>query len=155
MQETKTKLKDAILSMCEKDGKKLDEFIKQIMTKGAISQNNNKSINNLKNALLSLFLLLVCKKDIDKNRDYTKYNGSKLPPFSGNSIENALMSYIISKDTLATSGFSSKTMVDHQDAINKYLNKKLNNDKKISKLFNKFMKDHIITKNYDLFSDKH
>jgi hypothetical protein len=104
---------------------------------------DNKFVKQLKNALLALFLFKVNKKDFDKSFDYSKYNGNKLPPMSGNSIENALFSYIIDIDDFRQSAFYSKTSENKLEAINKYINKKLNSEKKILKLFNIFIKNHI------------
>ena len=104
---------------------------------------DNKFVKQLKNALLTLFLLKVSKKDFDKSFDYTKYDGNKLPPMSWNSIENALFSYIIDINDFKNSEFYNKTSENKLKAINKYINKKLNTEKKILKLFNLFIKDHI------------
>jgi hypothetical protein len=100
----------------------------------------NKSIEKLKNALLTLLLVSVNKKDFDKNFDYSKYDGTKLPPMSGSSLENALLTYIIDQNELKGSKFYTKTMDIKSEAINKYINKNLNTDKKILKLLSVFLK---------------
>jgi len=104
---------------------------------------DNKSVEKLKNALLSLLLLTTLNSDIDKQFDYSKYNGTKLPPASGVSIQNACLSYIIDKDEFKTNPYYSKQMDEKLNAINKYIKKKLNSDKKIIKLFDIFVKKYI------------
>ena len=90
----------------------------------------------LKNALLIFLLISENPTDVDKSFEYGKYTGSKLPPLSGSSLEQALLSYI--SDPAFQSDASDKKAI----AINKYLKKHLNTEKKVLKLLTSFIKKH-------------
>lgn len=101
----------------------------------------NKYIDQIKNGLLSYALLKTADKDDLKNFDmnYKNYDGTKLPMFSGCDIRNACLSYIIDKDEFKKYQFYTPTMEDKIVAIEKYLEKNFDSDKKVEEFFNKFI----------------
>ena len=79
-------------------------------------------VDHLKNALLSLALIMTKGDDVDNlNVKYDSYDGTKLPPFSGFSMENVCLTYIMKNPF--DMPFYSKQMDNKQQAIQKYLDK--------------------------------
>jgi hypothetical protein len=101
----------------------------------------NKYIDQIKNGLLSYALLKTANKDDLKNFDmnYKNFDGTRLPMFSGYSTSNACLSYIIDKDEFRKCQFYTPTMEDKIVAIEKYLEKNFDSDKKVEEFFNKFI----------------
>ena len=101
----------------------------------------NKYIDQIKNGLLSYALLKTADKNDLKNFDmnYKNFDGTKLPMFSGYSTSNACLSYIIDKDEFRKCQFYTPTMEDKIVAIEKYLEKNFDSDKKVEEFFNKFI----------------
>ena len=101
-----------------------------------------KSVEALKNALLSLALSKLKNSDIDNNFNmmYAAYDGSKLPAFSGFNKENACFSYIISKEEFKKHPFYTKPMHDKLIAIDKYLEKNLGTMSQVSEFFKDYLK---------------
>lgn len=101
----------------------------------------NKHIDQIKNGLLSYALLKTANKDDLKNFDmnYKNFDGTRLPMFSGYSTSNACLSYIIDKDEFKKCQFYTPIMEDKIVAIEKYLEKNFDSDKKVEEFFNKFI----------------
>lgn len=96
------------------------------------------SIEKLKNALLSHMLMKV--GDIEYNNyEYHKFDGSKLPIFSGYNISNACFSYIFDINEFKNNMFYSSVMESKLFAINKYIEKNLNTDNKVLLYFEKYL----------------
>ena len=79
--------------------------------------------------------------DVDNdnlNMKYDSYDGTKLPPFSGYSMENVCLTYIMKNPF--DMPFYSKQMDSKQQAIQKYLDKNLDTFSKIITFFDKFCK---------------
>lgn len=117
----------------------------------------NKHIEQLKNALLSYALLKTSNgkelrelKNFDMN--YKNFDGTRLPMFSGCSTSNACFSYIIDKEDFRKDLFYTPVMEDKIVAIEKYLEKNFDSDKKIEEFFNKFIEQ--IDKKEEEKSDK-
>ena len=102
------------------------------------------SVEHLKNALLTFVLLSENRKDFDKSFEYGKYTGTKLPPLSGSSLEEAVFSYIVDKEEFKTSPMYSDAMLKKSIAIDAYIHKHLNTDKKVLKLLKSFLKKQAI-----------
>lgn len=100
------------------------------------NKNKNKNINILQNGLLSYALMKVKKNDIDNlQMNYSNFDGTKLPMFSGYDIINSCMTYIQDKDDLKNGLFYSKHIETKIDAIDKYLVKQFDTDSKIIDFF--------------------
>jgi hypothetical protein len=107
--------------------------------------NDVTQVDHLKNALLSMALITVKKDDInnDFNIEYKSYDGTKLPPISGCSINNAYLTYIMKNpfDWI----LYTRQMDDKQMAIQKYLDKNLNTREQMVEFFDSFV-NKIFTK---------
>jgi hypothetical protein len=115
-----------------------------LIFKSVRRKRTHDNIDLLKNALLSFALKHVCYKDVSNfDMNYAKYNGTKLPMFSGYSLTNACFSYIVDSKTLT---FNNVQMDHKLDAINKYLVHNLSTEKQVEKLFEDFVS------HYDLVS---
>jgi hypothetical protein len=91
----------------------------------------------------------VKKNDIDNlQMNYSNFDGTKLPMFSGYDIINSCMTYIQDKDDLKNGLFYSKHMETKIDAIDKYLVKQFDTDSKIIDFFDKFININKVV-NYD------
>jgi len=101
----------------------------------------NKSLEVLKNGLLSYALLKTSpEEDLkDFNMNYKSFDGNKLPMFSGYSTSNACLSYIIDKEDFKKSLFYTPIMEDKIIAIEKYLEKNFDSDKKVADFFDMFV----------------
>ncbi len=99
-------------------------------------------VDHLKNALLSLALMRCRQKDIDADMDmdYGQYDGGKLPHYSGCSVENACMSYIIDRREFRKDPWYTAHMERKIDAIEKYLRTQFDSDAKVVAFFNEFEK---------------
>ena len=102
--------------------------------------NGNMNIELLKNALLSLALKEVCRDKIDNfNMNYESYDGTKLPMFSGFSLENACFTYIQDEETSKRNPFNSIVMESKSKAIDAFLNNQLNSEKSVFEFFKSFV----------------
>jgi hypothetical protein len=105
------------------------------------SKPKNKSLEILKNGLLSYALLKTSNKDDLKsfNMNYKSFDGTKLPMFSGCSMINACLSYIQDKEDFRKSLFYTQKMDDKTIAIEKYLDRNFDTDQKVIDFFEKFI----------------
>ena len=62
--------------------------------------------------------------------NYSAYNGTMLPPFSGCSIENACFSYFSDGGV-----FRTQHMIDKVNAIHRYINQNLKTEDDVYKFF--------------------
>lgn len=100
----------------------------------------NKQLEMLKNALLTFALSRVNSADFDDfNMNYASFDGSKLPSMAGCDVNNALCSYIISKEDFQKGPFYSKHMENKITAIEKYLEKQFDTDDKVEIFLSKFL----------------
>jgi hypothetical protein len=112
-------------------------LIFNLIFKSAKKKRTDDNVDLLKNALLSFALKHVCYKDVSHlDMNYAKYDGKKLPMFSGFSMSNACFSYIV--DSKATA-FQIAQMDQKSDAINKYLVRNLSTTDQVEKLFDDFV----------------
>lgn len=109
---------------------------------------NMSATLRLKNALLSYALLKVKKDDfvgLDSGVssfntpiiNYKSYEGDKLPRLSGFSIVNSLMNYIVKP--YKSFFYYTNHMNDKYNAIEKYLQKHFETDKKVIDFFTTFV----------------
>ena len=105
-----------------------------------LSFNKVTQVDHLKNALLSLALIMTKGDDIDKNLNikYDSYDGTKLPHLSGYSMENVCLTYI--EKNPFDMPLYSKQMDNKQQAIQKYLDKNLDTQSKMIEFFDAFCK---------------
>ena len=93
-------------------------------------------LHSLQNALLTYALMQTRRNDMDEfNMDYSSFDGTKLPMFSGASLTNACFSYIVSKTDLRSGPWYSKVMEDKADAIRRYLDKQFDTNEKVVAFF--------------------
>lgn len=98
----------------------------------------SSSVEKLKNALLSHMLMRV--GEIDHNSyEYYKFDGTKLPIFSGYNIINSCFSYIMDINEFKYSIYYSIQMENKLIAINKYIKRNLNTDDQVLLYFEKYI----------------
>lgn len=100
----------------------------------------NYHVEHLKNALLSFALLKTRPEDIeDFNMFYERFDGTKLPMYSGSDIGNACYCYILDKNEIKKNMFCSESILHKIDAIDKYLNYNFDDSIKTYDFFDKFI----------------
>lgn len=110
------------------------------MKQNAPADVKNKRLETVRNALLTYALSRVCSADFDElNVNYASFDGSKLPSMAGFNMNNALSSYIISKEDLQKGPFYTKQMENKILAIEKYLEKHFDTDDKVDTFLSKFL----------------
>lgn len=80
------------------------------------------NIDKLKNALLTLSLIKLKDKDFSTSIYYKNYDGTKLPPLSGNDLTRACFTYIFDIHEFRNSNIYSSLAENKLKAIHKYLN---------------------------------
>lgn len=94
----------------------------------------------VKNALLAHALMKARGGDRDDlNMNYKAFDGSRLPMFSGYSLTNACMSYIVDRGDLRRSPFYTQVMEEKASAIDRYLEKNLGTDEQAVKFFEEYI----------------
>lgn len=96
-------------------------------------------LDRLKNALLSFALAITCKNDVSESALYANYDGTKLPTMSGADLTNACFTYILDVNEFRKDPWYSQVMEAKIHAINRYIDKNLDTDEKVTILFNKFI----------------
>ena len=101
---------------------------------------NLKPIDRLKNALLSYALMKAKSTDVDNiHMNYSVFDGTTLPSFSGSSVENACFTYILDKTSFKNDPFFSHNMLFKILAVEKYLDKNLSTDDQVLDFFSNFI----------------
>jgi hypothetical protein len=95
-------------------------------------------IDKLKNALLTVAILITKQDDMDHNFNYATYDGTKFPPLSGSSIPHACFSYILNRDEFRQHAFYTNAMESKLDAIEKYLANNFSTDDHVMDFFGNF-----------------
>ena len=104
-----------------------------------LSFNDVTQVDHLKNALLSFALIMTKSNDVDNlNMKYDSYDGTKLPQFSGYSMENVYLTYI--EKNPCNMNIYYKIPDNKQQAIQKYLDKNLDTQSKMIEFFDAFCK---------------
>jgi hypothetical protein len=115
----------------------------------------DKSIDLLKNALLTFAITSVNRDDMaDLDFNYANYNGSKYPPLSGSSVENACFSYIFNVNKLKKSGLYSSNYASKMTAIQKYLDMNLSTDEQVVTFFRKLCEKYKEDRDVDMDTKK-
>ena len=100
----------------------------------------NQKVELLKNALMTFALNILRSKDFDSiSMKYSEFDGTKLPKMSGCDLNNALFSYIMSKEKLRNGPFYSKIMEDKITAIEKYLEYHFDTYEKVENFLSEFI----------------
>jgi hypothetical protein len=102
------------------------------------------ALDKLKNALLTLALMTVSKKDVSPfDFDYQSYDGTHLPAVSGCSVGNRYFSYIINKLVFRVDNVMySDRMMDKLVAIDRYLDKNLGTSGQVMEFFGAYATLH-------------
>jgi hypothetical protein len=113
-------------------------------------------IETLKNALLTLALMRARGEDRGNfDMNYAKYDGTKLPMFSGCSLANTCFTYISDYDT---DPFYSIQMEHKANAVNRYLKRNLSTMDQVGQLFEDFVEtiadDIVESTDESLYADK-
>lgn len=107
----------------------------------SVSDVRDHRVETVKNALLTFALSRIRSSDFeDFNMNYAAYDGSKLPMMSGSDLNNALCSYIMSKDDFRKAPLYSKHMENKITAIEKYLEKHFDTDSKVRTFVAEFVR---------------
>lgn len=131
-------------------------YAKKISKQYVKPETSTKSVEALKNALLTLALMKLRHDDIDDmNMLYSTFDGSRLPMLSGCSVENACFSYIISKEDFKNGPFYTKIMHDKLIAIDKYLEKNLGTMSSAVEFFEEYLEFISSNDESDKESEKH
>jgi hypothetical protein len=97
----------------------------------------HKAVEMLKNSLLTQALAVVRASDFSNDHDYSSYDGTKLPPLSGEVTDwnNSTLSYIVDLDEFRK---DDPIMEQKLYAIDRYLDKNLNTNEQAVKLLDDF-----------------
>ena len=92
-------------------------------------------LEQLKNALLTYFVMIIFKDQIETGPITTNFDGTKLPPLSGANTKHACFTYIIDETSFRKSTFYTPSMLKKHIAIQKFLELHLNTSEQVSKFF--------------------
>lgn len=110
----------------------------------------NKSLEKLKNALLSHALLRLVLKDQQTHLiDLNKSNGKNLPVMFGFSTTDGCFNYYREKYNIEDDKFLTLHLWAKNIAIDKYIINNLDTDKKVYKFFDDYIKEIDKTENID------
>ena len=98
----------------------------------------NLLLEDLKNALFTYALLRVGKEEENMYKDYDRYDGTTLPPFTGWCTTHACFSYIHGTHPPL---HNSPLMMAKQDAIKRYIDQNLATTEQVWEFFERFHKD--------------
>jgi hypothetical protein len=92
-------------------------------------------LEQLKNALLTYFLMKIFRDHIEEGPIITVFDGTTLPPLSGSDTKHACFTYIIDETSFRKSIFFTPSMLKKHIAIHKFLVLHLNTKEQVSKFF--------------------